>query len=173
MGHGVKEQRLVHGQATTTSPHLGGTGVVGSAFQPALALEIQQRTPRRRSQSLSKARAGQAARGRARLGDERRTRWRMEVKQTDPHGQKREHEEADHLLHTATAETAGARRNWAATTSATHSRQRAREVRVRVRRGEREREVGSAGWARLVWPNPLGLVWPVGLGCQPVFFFYI
>jgi hypothetical protein len=61
------------------------------------------------------------------------------VKQTDPHGQKREHEEAEHLPHTATAETVGARHNRAATSAATHDRQRDERVRVRVRRGERER----------------------------------
>jgi hypothetical protein len=57
----------------------------------------------------------------------------MEAKQTDLHGQKRERKEADGIPHTATAETAGARRNRAAKPSATHSRQREREIRVGVR----------------------------------------
>jgi hypothetical protein len=52
VGYGVEEQHLVHGEA---SPHLGGARVAGSAFQPAMASEIQQRTPRRRSRSPSKA----------------------------------------------------------------------------------------------------------------------
>jgi hypothetical protein len=59
--HDIEEQRLVHGQATTTSPHLGGAGVAGCAFQPAMATETQQETLRRRSRSPSKARASQAA----------------------------------------------------------------------------------------------------------------
>jgi hypothetical protein len=76
--------------------------------------------------------AGQAARGLAQLGVEQRRRRQTEAKQTDPRGQKRESEEAERLPHTATAETAGARQNRAAMSSATHSCQRAREIRVRV-----------------------------------------
>jgi hypothetical protein len=59
----------------------------------------------------------------------------MEAKQTDPHSQKREREEAKRLPHMATAETAGACRNRETSSLGTHSRQRAREIRVRVKRG--------------------------------------
>jgi hypothetical protein len=53
--------------------------------------------------------------------------------QIDLHSQKREHEEAERMPHTAMVETAGARQNRAAMPSATHSRQIEREIRVRVR----------------------------------------
>jgi hypothetical protein len=78
------------------------------------------------------ARAGQAARGLAQLGVERRQSRQMEAKQTDPRGQKRKREEAEPLPHTAMAETAGAHQNRAAMLSATRSHQRAREIRVKV-----------------------------------------
>jgi hypothetical protein len=68
-------------------------------------------------------------------------------KQIDLHGQKREHEEAERMPHTAMAEIAGARRDRAAKPSVTHSRQREREVRVRVKASEREGECSRLGRA--------------------------
>jgi hypothetical protein len=64
-----------------------------------------------------------------------------------PHGQKGERKEADRLPHTAAAETAGARRNRAATPTATRSRQSVRGIRVRVcRGGERGLNSTGPGW---------------------------
>jgi hypothetical protein len=120
VGYGIEEQHLVHGQA---SPHLGdGVG------DPAEDAEKKEQKPQQ-----GRARPDRAARGQARLGDERRRRRRTKAKQTDLHGQKRECKEVERMPHTATAETAGARRNRAAKPSATHSRQREREIRVGVR----------------------------------------
>jgi hypothetical protein len=155
--HGGGEQRLVHGQATTRTPHLGGAGVAGSAFQPSLASEIQQWTPRRRSRSPSMAEAGQAAWGLAQRGVERRRRRQTEAKQTDPHGQKRERKEAERLPHTAMAETTRIERR---------CRQRLAVARERERlglgfdAGERASERGAQpagpGWSGLtqsVWSD--------------------
>jgi hypothetical protein len=108
-----------------------------------MATEIQQDTPRRRSNSPSKARASRAARGQARLGGERRQRRWTEAGKTNPHGQKREREEAKRLPHTVTAETAEARWNRATTSSATQVADERERIRVRVRRGEREGERGG------------------------------
>jgi hypothetical protein len=95
--------------------------------------------------------------GRARLGGGERSRGRQtEARKTIPHGQKEERKEAVHLPHTAVAETAGARRNRAATPTAMRSRQSTRGIRVMVcHAGERG---AQPDWARLVRPNPLGLV---------------
>jgi hypothetical protein len=54
--------------------------------------------------------------------DERRRCRRTEVRSLDLHGQKRDQEEAEQMPHTAAAETAGARRDRAARSSAIRNR---------------------------------------------------
>jgi hypothetical protein len=118
-----------------------------------------RKTPRRRSNSPGRARAGQAARGRAQLGNKRsRGRW-TEAKQTNP---KREREADNQLSHTAMVETAGARRRSSAMPTATRSRQSVRGLGF----GTGEERGAQPDWDELARPSPLGLVWPVGPGWQ-------
>jgi hypothetical protein len=84
----------------------------------------------------------------------------MEAKQPDPHGQQRGREKAERLPHTAMVETAGARHNRAATSSATHSRQGERErlglgLDAGERASEREAQPAGPGWSSLTHPG-----WP-------------
>jgi hypothetical protein len=61
--------------------------------------------------------------GRDPLGGDRWRWWRLEAKATNPHGQKEERGEAEHMCHRAVMELAGARRSQARSSSAIQNRQ--------------------------------------------------
>jgi hypothetical protein len=118
----------------------------------------QQQTPRRREGApATKLQWIEQLEGELIWGDERRRCRRTEVRSPDLHGQKREREEAEQMPHMAVAETAGARRNRAARSSAIRNCHRGEGIRVSTSDRVRERVRGAAGWAELVRSSPLGL----------------
>jgi hypothetical protein len=141
------------------------------AFQPAMVVETQQQTPRRRAGAPARPiRSGSSSKGASSTGaanggngDERRrdrqiatVRWESVRRRSKCPTWRRQR-----LPEIAGKERWGRRRLTVA--------RGAREIRVRVESSEREG--GAADWARLVQSNPLGLTCPVGPGCQPIFIY--
>jgi hypothetical protein len=125
-GYNGEGQHRAHGRMAKHSTTPGGATLGLQACLPTgYGSEDQQQTLRRRAGApASQDAMDRAARGRTHLG--RRT----EVRSPDLHGQKREREEVEQMPHTAAAETAGARRNRAARSSAIRNRQRGEGIRV-------------------------------------------
>jgi hypothetical protein len=133
--------------------------------------ETYQRTPRRRSTSPARqGQSGSSSPGASLTGvtsgDEGDERRRNRQIPTVRRGSARRRSECATRRRRGPPELTGIERR---------SRRRLIVARERERLGlgfEESERGGAADWAGLVRPNPLGLTWPVGPGCQPNLFFF-
>jgi hypothetical protein len=142
----------------STTPHLGATTGLQACLPTGYGGGDQQQTPRRRAGApASQAETDRAARGRTHLGRRTEAMSTNGGKIARFHSQKREREEAKRMPHTTAAETAGARRNRAARSSAIRNHQRGEGIRVSTSDRVRERGGSRLGRAGPVKPTRVDL----------------